>query len=464
MDTNKRKITKHNDFIEASYKLTPTQAKLLCRLVTRVQPDDEDFKKYQFSAKDLLKEFGLGDEHYDLLKQSINRLVEKTFTIPEKDGVLVISIFSSAKYFYKNGLIELEFSPKMRPYLLSLKETFTTYNAENVLTLKSFYSIRLYELLKQYETIGKRAFTIDELRKYLAIEPKQYKAYKDFKRRVILQAERELKEKCDIYFEYKEHKTGRKITSITFIIIQKNKPKLALESPQTQNIDISNKEYQLEKLLKLGVSEKQAIKICKEHTIANIEDSLEIALTQKTKGGIEKGNIAGYLMGILKNMKSGNEYIAETKEQDRQQSTDREQKEVKRETRPIQTEKHISSIEEQEQLIKNKFKAYKNNKVNEYLAENKENITIFLKEFINIFHEDKPISYIIDFLKIDIRNINKTQLEDLRIALNKPNEIFKPSQLNLKLASKTFVSKFTDYILTQKLGISFEIYKSIIKG
>ena len=102
-----------------------------------------------FSARELLKEFDLGSEHYDHLKQSINKLVEKTFTIPEKDGLLVISIFSSAKYFYKNGLIELEFSPKMRPYLLNLKETFTSYRAENVLTLKSFYSIRIYELLKQ---------------------------------------------------------------------------------------------------------------------------------------------------------------------------------------------------------------------------------------------------------------------------------------------------------------------------
>ena len=51
MDEKKRLITKNNNFIEASYKLTPTQAKLLCRLATRVQPNDEDFKKYQSQKK-----------------------------------------------------------------------------------------------------------------------------------------------------------------------------------------------------------------------------------------------------------------------------------------------------------------------------------------------------------------------------------------------------------------------------
>lgn len=53
------------------------------------------------------------------------------------------------------------------PYLLQLKERFTRYELKNILYFKNKYSIRIYELLKQYEKIGKREINIKELRGYL---------------------------------------------------------------------------------------------------------------------------------------------------------------------------------------------------------------------------------------------------------------------------------------------------------
>jgi plasmid replication initiation protein len=87
--------------------------------------------------------------------------------------------------------------------------------------LRSVYSIRIYELLKQYQRIGKITITIDGLRSMLGIEPKEYHLYGDFKRFVILVAHKEINEKTDISFEFREKKLGRKVNEIEFIINRK---------------------------------------------------------------------------------------------------------------------------------------------------------------------------------------------------------------------------------------------------
>ena len=43
---------------------------------------------------------------------------------------------SSIDYIKDTGLIELEFSEKLIPYLLQLKEQFTRYELKNILHLK----------------------------------------------------------------------------------------------------------------------------------------------------------------------------------------------------------------------------------------------------------------------------------------------------------------------------------------
>ena len=126
--------------------------------------------------------------------------------------------------------------------------------------------------------------------------------------------------------------------------------------------------------------------------------------------------------------------------------------------------KSETSIKDQEQIIKDKFEVYKNNKVQTFLEENNDKINEFIKEFIQKNNKEKAVKLIIDFLEINIKNIDNSKIDKLRTILNNPNEHFKITQVGLKLASKTFISLFVDYILISKLHLTFEIYKSIIKS
>src|SRR5690606_36842431 len=115
----------------------------------------------------------------------------------------------------------LQFHPNLKDFFLELKEKFTTYQLENVVRLNSVYSIRIYELLKQYERLKKREFPLEELRSVLGIEPTKYKQYGHFKSKVLLGAQNEINKKTDIQFDFNEFKSGRKVIGIEFIINSK---------------------------------------------------------------------------------------------------------------------------------------------------------------------------------------------------------------------------------------------------
>lgn len=162
------------------------------------------------------------------------------------------------------------------PYLIELKEQFTTYYLANIMSLKSSYSIRIFELLKQYEKIGKRRIELKNLRQLVGtteidangeIVKEDYPLYGHFKSRVILTAQKELKQKTDICFNFKEIKQSRKVVAIEFEILEnsKNKKKIA-NAIDFEQMSLDIIELQQEFKAKVGMNIKYEIleKLVKE--------------------------------------------------------------------------------------------------------------------------------------------------------------------------------------------------------
>ena len=96
-----------------------------------------------------------GESNYTEIKKISKTLVSKVIEIPiGENGWLVATWASSVRYRSSEGTIELSFDSKLKPYLLQLKNQFTSYRLSNILTLKSTYSIRLYELMKKWQHLG----------------------------------------------------------------------------------------------------------------------------------------------------------------------------------------------------------------------------------------------------------------------------------------------------------------------
>jgi plasmid replication initiation protein len=150
--------------------------------------------------------------------------MSKVFEIEQPDGWLLCSWFSSIQYQGSTGTLSVQFDPKLKPYLLQLREQFTAYSLSSVLPMRSAYAIRLYELLKQYEGIGHRVIDVRELRSLLKI-PDSY-TWKDIRRQVIESGIQDIDTHSDIVVEYEPIKTGRAYTAVSFKI----SPRTAKES------------------------------------------------------------------------------------------------------------------------------------------------------------------------------------------------------------------------------------------
>lgn len=212
-------VTKSNNLLEARYRLTVNQQKVIAVMASQIAPTDEDFKPYRISVSELEVLLGVkNNSFHGELRALTKNLVERCVVIKKPRGELQVSWLSSAEYRDGEGVVELSFDPKLKPYLLQLKERFTSYRLAAIVQLKSTYSVRIYELLKQYENIGKRTFELADLRHKLGFEKHEYKRWQDLRRRVLEPAAKELPEKTDISFSYKTRKKGRKIWWLDFDI------------------------------------------------------------------------------------------------------------------------------------------------------------------------------------------------------------------------------------------------------
>ncbi len=85
----------------------------------------------------------------------------------------------------------------------------------------------MYEILKQYEKIGRREMTVTELRELLGIAPTEYAdrtGWSNFKNYVLDSCQEALKQMTDICYTYERGKTGRGGKWLTIVFhIQKNK-------------------------------------------------------------------------------------------------------------------------------------------------------------------------------------------------------------------------------------------------
>jgi len=234
-------VKKADVVVRARYKLNPLSLKFVTSLIAGLKRGDDINEVYQFKVKDFKELIGLKRKDlYWAVKESLKELLEKPIYIPKgKDendnSFLMLNWVASAEYKEGEGIVEFEISNKLRPYLLEAQKKFLKYRLENILSLRSSYSIRMYEILKDwfemYSRYGSKAekiISLNEFREVLEI-PRSYR-FNDIKRFILERAKQELEEHTDIISEYEEIKTGRKVTHLKFII-----------RPNPKNLQTDNK-------------------------------------------------------------------------------------------------------------------------------------------------------------------------------------------------------------------------------
>lgn len=318
--TKKTLVVQHNKIIEARYHLSVGEQRLIKVLVSMISPEDEDFKDYSLRVVDVARLLGIthGD-FYRAFKETAARLIGSVLYIRNNDGFLMLSWLAQAEYKQGAGYVDIAFAPKLKPYLLQLKEHFTKYELGNIARLRKSYAIRIYELCKQYERLGKRRFEVEELRATLGIEKDEYKSMLNFKRRAILPAQKEVNEKTDVHLDIEEEKKGRKILAFVFHISANRKDKQYDEKP------VSVEETAL---VALGVSKKKAQQLAAEYGSTYIQE--KIALTQETIAGGRCRDAAGFVIDAIQQNYQSAHVAEEKKRKEEREKRDKQEEQRKR--------------------------------------------------------------------------------------------------------------------------------------
>ncbi len=222
MKSEEKNICKSNTLIEARYRLSLNEQKFVLKSISLLDKNDRDFKEYVITVKEFQEITGMcRDEVYKELQKIAENILKKPITIISEKGRLICNWFSSVEYVKGEGKIIVCHDPKLKPYLLGMKERYTLYRLGMILKLRSVYSIRIYELLKQYQYAGERTANMEDLRKILCIEEGTYTRFNDFRRFVLDRAQKEINRHTDTEFDYEIRKESRKITAIYFRISQR---------------------------------------------------------------------------------------------------------------------------------------------------------------------------------------------------------------------------------------------------
>lgn len=288
-------VKKDNRLIEAKYKLSIHQQRVLFTLLEKIHSSDEDFMHYDIDIGDIAEKFGLenGKALYAQMQEAISDLVTKKITIQEGNQTIVMAWLSYARYTKGQGAVEISFHKDLKPYLLQLKNHFTQYQLSAVARFKSSYSIRFYELLKMNEYLGKggqfyRKFTIKELREYMQLDDGLYENFKDLRIRVIEPAYKEINEFSDIHIvDIQYLKKGRAVSDIHITVEPKNQMMIDIteDVEETTEAKKDTKEA-LKALIEFGISEETANKWLDKFDTARVMRNIAYTRARQQEGGV----------------------------------------------------------------------------------------------------------------------------------------------------------------------------------
>lgn len=208
-------IKKSNAFSVASmgHGLTLNQLQLFAYAIYATQKAGETkFRKADFERKFELECYQTAQAKTDSKKL----LALQVAYVDGEDDWEYWNVFISMKY--RDGLFTFEWSPKVLPHILDLRERYITTDLTIASQFKSSFSWRLYDILKASYGLWYKEFTKQQLMQLFNVQNvKTYDNTAQFKRGVLDKAIAEINTLTEYQVHYNEQKEGRAIVGFTLI-------------------------------------------------------------------------------------------------------------------------------------------------------------------------------------------------------------------------------------------------------
>lgn len=240
-------VRKGNSLINAKYPIMSVQEMRVIGLAAaQIKVND-----FAFQTVLVPRDKVDGDMSYKELRTLADALMGRTVILKDSDTEYeAIQLVARCQIKKQSGFFEVDFHPKMSEQLLELRKNFTRIPEWVLLSMPTFYSLRIYEILKGHRDIVmgivKRdgyhpSYSVDaeewsirlrielaDFRDMLGINKKNGKSYfrwGNLNDRILLKGQEHFKSYSDFIYEYEGGKDfGRSFTFITFILRKNKKP------------------------------------------------------------------------------------------------------------------------------------------------------------------------------------------------------------------------------------------------
>lgn len=219
-----RNVSMSNSIVSAAHALNLSEKRIVSAALAKLDSMAKraPTKPIRITALEFAECFQIDETTaYEQLKQGADRLYNRSIMRVVSTGYGTknekIRWIDRAAYDKGAGLVEINFSLQVAPYLMALEKRFTTYKLEQARALRSIHSWRLLENLKRWESTGKWIVEIEEFHHAMDASSSYRTNFAQLRKWVIEPAVKELREVSGLEVTWSAHKTGRKVTRLMFL-------------------------------------------------------------------------------------------------------------------------------------------------------------------------------------------------------------------------------------------------------
>ena len=343
-------LKKSNFLISSVYRASLLENKVLALALTKVRLSDQGRPVATLRTKEIKEVLHVtGNAMGTYLKDVATSLAGRTMFIESADGSFkCMSLVGVVSYESGSGTMEIKFEPEIKDYIYDLKANFTMLNIPMMLSFRSGWSYRLYELLssrayhskydKETGNVFHIKYGVSEIKLHLGtvqikddkgkinrdiqreLEKKEidydyivnelvheklksFDKWCDFKRRVLDVAVNEIHEKSDISVKYDLMRSGRggKIYGIDFEVTKKDmnvEPTVEEEVPTPDDVELDDLIDKVMDIIdeKIKISQAKALLKVANYDINKIEYAYELACKQENIR-----NLIGWMTSAIQN-------------------------------------------------------------------------------------------------------------------------------------------------------------------
>ena len=174
---NNEVVKHHNDLNTVIMrKWNAEEMNFFFAIITKVR--DEGTRLMKFDT-DELRNLASKDFHLDRWSQTMKSVADKVVDLKyyerTEHSYAVMNLFSYFRVDEKECIVEVEVSSKFEYVINKLEAQFTQYELAEFTNIRSTYAKTAYRLLKQWRTVGRKEFKIDEFKTLLDM-PNSYKS------------------------------------------------------------------------------------------------------------------------------------------------------------------------------------------------------------------------------------------------------------------------------------------------